>query len=85
MMKTQAITKYIAELDKNTSYEGKYKIKYALASTLPDTAFLKFIEDGDRDGSVQVFPNSFRGGITIDIHRVCFNVKIPTVFLIVFP
>ena len=84
-MKTQEILKHITELENHPSYDGRYKIKYALSSTLPDTAFLKFIEDGDRDGSVQVFPNSFRGGITIDIHRVCFNVKIPTVFLIVFP
>ncbi len=46
MMKTQAITKFISELDKNTSYEGRLKIKYALASTLPDTAFMRFIENG---------------------------------------
>lgn len=55
MMKTQAITKYIAELDKNTSYKGRYKIKYALASTLPDTVFMKFIED---EGFPEIYDNS---------------------------
>ena len=55
IMKTQAITKYISELDNNFNYEGKYKIKYALASTLPDTAFMKFIED---EGFPEIYDNS---------------------------
>lgn len=55
MMRTQAITKYIAELGSNSTYEGKNKIKYALASTLPDTAFMKFVED---EGFPEFFDNS---------------------------
>ena len=55
MMKTQAITKFISELDKNTSYEGRLKIKYALASTLPDTAFMRFIEN---EGFPEIYDNS---------------------------
>ena len=54
-MKTQAITKYISELDNNFKYEGRLKIKYALASTLPDTAFMKFIED---EGFPEIYDNS---------------------------
>lgn len=44
-MKTQEILKHITELENHPSYDGRYKIKYALSSTLPDTAFMKFIED----------------------------------------
>ena len=55
MMRTQAITKYIAELGSNSTYEEKNKIKYAMASTLPDTAFMKFVED---EGFPEFFDNS---------------------------
>ena len=55
MMKTQAITKFITELESNSTYEGRYKIKYALASTLPDTAFMKFVED---EGFPEFYDNS---------------------------
>ena len=55
MMRTQAITKYIAELESNSTYEGRYKIKYALASTLPDTAFMQFVED---EGFPEFYDNS---------------------------
>ena len=55
MMKTQTITKYIAELENNSTYEGRHKIKYALVSTLPDTAFMKFIEE---EGFPEIYDNS---------------------------
>lgn len=55
MMKTQATLKYIAELKENSTYKGKYKIKYALASTLPNTDFMKFIED---EGFPEIYDKS---------------------------
>lgn len=55
MMNTQTIIKSIIELKNNSTYEGKFKIKYALASTLPDTAFMKFVED---EGFPEVYDKS---------------------------
>src|SRR5574344_1190407 len=54
-MKTQEIVKHITELGNNPSYDGRYKIKYALTSTLPDTAFMKFIED---EGFPEIYDKS---------------------------
>lgn len=54
-MKTQEIVKHITELENNPSYDGRYKIKYALSSTLPDTAFMKFIED---EGFPEIYDKS---------------------------
>ena len=54
-MKTQEIVKHITELENNSSYDGRYKIKYALSSTLPDTSFMKFIED---EGFPEIYDNS---------------------------
>lgn len=54
-MKPQDITKRIYELESDSSYEGKYKIKYALASTLPDVEFMQFIED---EGFPEIYDKS---------------------------
>ena len=54
-MKTQEILKHINELENNPSYDGRYKLKYALSSTLPDTAFMKFIED---EGFPEIYDKS---------------------------
>lgn len=54
-MKTQGIVKHITELENYPSYDGRYKIKYALSSTLPDTAFMKFIED---EGFPEIYDKS---------------------------
>lgn len=54
-MKTQEILKHITELENHPSYDGRYKIKYALSSTLPDTAFMKFIEE---EGFPEIYDNS---------------------------
>lgn len=54
-MKTQEIVKHITELENSTSYDGRYKLKYALSSTLPDTAFMKFIED---EGFPEIYDKS---------------------------
>lgn len=54
-MKTQEILKHITELENHPSYDGRYKIKYALSSTLPDTAFMKFIED---EGFPEIYDKS---------------------------
>lgn len=54
-MKTQEIVKHIMELENYPSYDGRYKIKYALSSTLPDTAFMKFIED---EGFPEIYDKS---------------------------
>lgn len=54
-MKTQEIVKHITELEDYTSYDGRYKIKYALSSTLPDKAFMKFVED---EGFPEIYDNS---------------------------
>lgn len=43
-MKTQAITKFISDIASNSTYEGIYKITYALVSALPDKAFMEFVE-----------------------------------------
>ncbi len=55
LMKTQEIVKHITELENYPSYDGRYKIKYALSSTLPNTAFMKFIED---EGFPEVYDKS---------------------------
>lgn len=55
LMKTQEILKHITELENHPSYDGRYKIKYALSSTLPDTAFMKFIED---EGFPEIYDKS---------------------------
>ena len=54
-MKTQEIVKHITELKNYTSYDGRYKLKYALASTLPDKAFMKFVED---EGFPEIYDKS---------------------------
>lgn len=54
-MKTREIVKHITELENYPSYDGRYKIKYALSSTLPDTAFMKFIED---EGFPEIYDKS---------------------------
>ena len=54
-MKTQEIVKHIMELENYPSYDGRYKIKYALSSTLPDTEFMKFIED---EGFPEIYDKS---------------------------
>lgn len=54
-MKTREIVKHITELKNYPSYDGRYKIKYALSSTLPDTAFMKFIED---EGFPEIYDKS---------------------------
>ena len=56
-MKTQEILKHITELENHPSYDGRYKIKYALSSTLPDTAFMKFIEDEGFDMKIGDYVN----------------------------
>src|SRR5574344_1060239 len=54
-MNAQETIKHITELENNPSYDGRYKIKYALSSTLPDTAFMKFIED---EGFPEIYDKS---------------------------
>lgn len=67
-MKTQEIVKHITELENYPSYDGRYKIKYALSSTLPDTAFMKFIED---EGQQKTISTTIKYKIIVMVYKLC--------------